>query len=152
MALKQNVLFSKGASLSYPIWSIARNSDWFILLFAPLVIGRSHFFGIDFSTIIQSLRNVLKAHQAAENLRDHRLASKFSLPIFFRDSKAALAGAVLSICHCFVSVFHARRTIDRQCFQLYWFTRVVIRRMQSWICVYRNSMRVLCLWYLGQFL
>ena len=31
---------------------IARNSDWFIALFAPDVIGRSKHFGICFSTVI----------------------------------------------------------------------------------------------------
>ena len=31
---------------------IARNSDWFIALFAPNVIGRSDYFGIGFSTAI----------------------------------------------------------------------------------------------------
>ena len=31
---------------------IARNSDWFIALFAPVVIGRSNNFGIAFSTVI----------------------------------------------------------------------------------------------------
>ena len=30
----------------------ARNSDWFIALFAPVVIVRSNYFGISFSTII----------------------------------------------------------------------------------------------------
>ena len=31
---------------------IARNSDWFIALFAPVVIGRSNCFGFGFSTVI----------------------------------------------------------------------------------------------------
>ena len=31
---------------------IARNSDWFIALFAPVVIGRSNNFGFGFTTII----------------------------------------------------------------------------------------------------
>ena len=31
---------------------IARNSDWFITLFAAVVIGRSDYFGIGFSTVI----------------------------------------------------------------------------------------------------
>ena len=31
---------------------IARNSDWFLVLFAPVVIGRSNYFGIGFSTVI----------------------------------------------------------------------------------------------------
>ena len=31
---------------------IARNSDWFIALFAPAVIGRSNSFGFGFSTVI----------------------------------------------------------------------------------------------------
>ena len=31
---------------------IARNSDWFIALFAPVVIGRSNYFGIGFSIVI----------------------------------------------------------------------------------------------------
>ena len=30
----------------------ARNSDWFIALFAPIVIVRSNYFGIGFSTVI----------------------------------------------------------------------------------------------------
>ena len=29
---------------------IARNSDWFIALFAPVVVGHSYYFGIGFST------------------------------------------------------------------------------------------------------
>ena len=31
---------------------IARNCDWFIALFAPVVIGRSNCFGFGFSTVI----------------------------------------------------------------------------------------------------
>ena len=31
---------------------IAGNSDWFIALFAPVVIGRSNCFGFGFSTVI----------------------------------------------------------------------------------------------------
>ena len=31
---------------------IARNFDWFIALSAPLVIGRSNYFGFGFSTVI----------------------------------------------------------------------------------------------------
>ena len=31
---------------------IARNCDWFIVLFAPAVIGRSNCFGFSFSTVI----------------------------------------------------------------------------------------------------
>ena len=31
---------------------IARNSDWFIALFAPVVIGQSNNFGFGFSTVI----------------------------------------------------------------------------------------------------
>ena len=31
---------------------IARNCDWFIALFAPVVIGRSNCFGLGFSTVI----------------------------------------------------------------------------------------------------
>ena len=31
---------------------IARNSDWFIVLFAPVVIGRSNNFPFGFSTVI----------------------------------------------------------------------------------------------------
>ena len=31
---------------------IARNCDWFIALFAPVVIGRSNNFGVAFSTVI----------------------------------------------------------------------------------------------------
>ena len=31
---------------------ISRNSDWLIALFAPVVIGRSYYFGIGFSTVI----------------------------------------------------------------------------------------------------
>ena len=31
---------------------IARNSDWFIAPFAPVVIGRTSYFGIGFSTVI----------------------------------------------------------------------------------------------------
>ena len=31
---------------------IARNSDWFIVRFASVVIGRSNYFGIGFSTVI----------------------------------------------------------------------------------------------------
>ena len=31
---------------------IARNCDWLIALFAPVVIGRSNCFGFDFSTVI----------------------------------------------------------------------------------------------------
>ena len=30
----------------------ARYSDWFIVLFAPVVIGRSNYFGFGFSTVI----------------------------------------------------------------------------------------------------
>ena len=31
---------------------IAWNSDWFIALFAPVVIGRGYYLGIGFSTVI----------------------------------------------------------------------------------------------------
>ena len=31
---------------------IARNCDWFIVLFVPVVIGRSNCFGFGFSTVI----------------------------------------------------------------------------------------------------
>ena len=31
---------------------IATNSDWFIALFAPVVIGRSNYFGTGFSTVV----------------------------------------------------------------------------------------------------
>ena len=31
---------------------IARNSDWFITLFAPVVIGRSNYLAIGFSTVM----------------------------------------------------------------------------------------------------
>ena len=31
---------------------ITRNSDWFIVLFAHVLIGRSDYFGIGFSTVI----------------------------------------------------------------------------------------------------
>ena len=31
---------------------MSRNSDWFTALFTPVVIGRSYYFGIDFSTAI----------------------------------------------------------------------------------------------------
>ena len=31
---------------------IARNSDWFMALFVPVVIGRSNCFGFGFSTVI----------------------------------------------------------------------------------------------------
>ena len=31
---------------------IARSSDWFIALFAPVVIGGSNYFGTGFSTVI----------------------------------------------------------------------------------------------------
>ena len=31
---------------------IARNSDWFIALFAPVVIGRNNYFGTGFSIVI----------------------------------------------------------------------------------------------------
>ena len=31
---------------------IARNCDWFIALFSPVVIGRSYYFGIVFATVI----------------------------------------------------------------------------------------------------
>ena len=31
---------------------IARNFDWFIVLSAPVVIGRSNYFGFGFSTVI----------------------------------------------------------------------------------------------------
>jgi len=31
---------------------IARNSDWFMALFVPVVIGRSDYFGFGFSTVI----------------------------------------------------------------------------------------------------
>ena len=34
---------------------IARNSDWFIALFVPVVIGRSYYFGTGFSTVIWKL-------------------------------------------------------------------------------------------------
>ena len=34
---------------------IARNSDWFTALFAPVVIGRSYYSGIDFWTDIWKL-------------------------------------------------------------------------------------------------
>ena len=30
----------------------AKKSDWFIALFAPVVIGRNNYFGIGFSTVI----------------------------------------------------------------------------------------------------
>jgi len=32
--------------------SIARISDWFLALFAPVMIGRSNYFGLLFSTVI----------------------------------------------------------------------------------------------------
>ena len=38
------------ASLS-ELQIIARNCDWFIALFAPVVIGRSNCFGFGFSTV-----------------------------------------------------------------------------------------------------
>ena len=41
--------FSRGLS---ELQVIARNCDWFIALFAPVVIGRSNCFGIGFSTVI----------------------------------------------------------------------------------------------------
>ena len=41
--------FSRAVSKSQVI---ARNYDWFIVLFAPVVIGRINYFGIGFSTII----------------------------------------------------------------------------------------------------
>ena len=31
---------------------IARNCDWFIVLFAPVVIGRNNCFGFGFSTVV----------------------------------------------------------------------------------------------------
>ena len=31
---------------------IARNSDWFIALFAPVVIGWNNYFGVEFSAFI----------------------------------------------------------------------------------------------------
>ena len=31
---------------------IARNCDWFVVLFAPVMIGRSNCFGFGFSTVI----------------------------------------------------------------------------------------------------
>ena len=31
--------------------AIARNSDWFIMLFTPVLVGRSNYFGIGFSTV-----------------------------------------------------------------------------------------------------
>ena len=31
---------------------IARNSDWFMALFVPVVIGQSDYFGFSFSTVI----------------------------------------------------------------------------------------------------
>ena len=34
---------------------IARNFDWFIALSAPVVIGRSNYFGFGFSTVIWKL-------------------------------------------------------------------------------------------------
>ena len=34
---------------------IARNSDWFTALFAPIVIGRTNYFGIGFLTVIWKL-------------------------------------------------------------------------------------------------
>ena len=33
-------------------WFFARNCDWFIALFVPVVIGRSNCFGFGFSTVI----------------------------------------------------------------------------------------------------
>ena len=40
------------------------NSDWFIALFAPVVIGRSNYFGIGFSTVIRKslFKNIFKQH------------------------------------------------------------------------------------------
>ena len=37
---------------SRPLQGIARNCDWFISLFVPVVIGRSNCFGFGFSTVI----------------------------------------------------------------------------------------------------
>ena len=42
--------FSRGALSKLPV--IARSSDWFIALFAPVVIGRINYFGIGFLTAI----------------------------------------------------------------------------------------------------
>ena len=36
---------------------IAWNSDWFIGLFAPVVIGQSNYFGTGFSTVIKKRRS-----------------------------------------------------------------------------------------------
>ena len=41
--------FSRGLS---ELHVIARNFDWFIALSAPVVIGRSNYFGFGFSTVI----------------------------------------------------------------------------------------------------
>ena len=41
--------FSRGLS---KLHVIARNFDWFIALSAPVVIGRSNYFGFGFSTVI----------------------------------------------------------------------------------------------------
>ena len=41
---------------------IARNFDWFVTLFAPVVIGCSNYFGTGFSTVIWKLLFILYIH------------------------------------------------------------------------------------------
>ena len=36
---------------SSKLYVVARNFDWFIVLFAPVVVGQSNYFGIGFSTV-----------------------------------------------------------------------------------------------------
>ena len=47
MAPYTNNLFHISSKLQV----VARNFDWFIVLFAPVVIGQSNYFGIGFSTV-----------------------------------------------------------------------------------------------------
>ena len=57
---------------------IARNADWFVALFAPVVIGPSYYFGVGFPTVIWKLlyfklflvyTQVLKKNLSADALK-----------------------------------------------------------------------------------
>ena len=46
------ILYARFSRALNKLHVIARNSDWFITLFAPVVIGRSNYFAIGFSTVM----------------------------------------------------------------------------------------------------
>jgi len=53
---------------------IARNSDWFLALFLPVVIGQSDYFGFGFSTVIWNRSNCEVHEQSWPSKAYHTLA------------------------------------------------------------------------------